>query len=355
MTSLTVRAGSQALDILRDEGLRAQRVRVVAGAAGGPKWLVLNALDRLLFGGWLAAARRPLFLVGASIGAWRFAAAAAADPIAALDRFEAAYIGQRYLRPPTPEEVSAESAKIQRALLGKAGAEEVLAHDRLRLNVLAVRWRGTGAGGRRRLAVFLAAAALANLCARRLLGLFFERVLFFDPRDRPPFFRMDGFPLRAVPLAADNLPPALLASGSIPLVMAGVRAIPGAPAGTYWDGGVIDYHIDIPYGVGPEEIVLFPHYAVRLVPGWFDKRLPWRRPAPARVANVVQIAPSPEFVAGLPFGKIPDRTDFYRFKGRDDERIAYWRRVVAASSRLSDDFETLCAAGPLGDRVDPLD
>ncbi len=36
-----VKAGSQALEIIRDEGLRPERVRVVAGAAGGPKWLVL--------------------------------------------------------------------------------------------------------------------------------------------------------------------------------------------------------------------------------------------------------------------------------------------------------------------------
>ena len=353
--SLTIRAGSRAREILRDEGLRPERVRVMAGAAGGPKWLVLNALDRLLFGGWLAAAPRPLFLVGASIGAWRFAAAATADPSAAVDRFEAAYIGQRYRRPPTPEEVSAASRQIQAALLGPGGAGQVLSQGRLRLNVLAVRGRGAwAADGRLGQMGHLAAAALSNLCARRLLGLFFERVLFFDPRDRPPFFSMTGFPLRTVALTPDNLAPALLASGSIPLVMAGVTGIAGAPAGVYRDGGLIDYHIDIPFGVQPDEIVLFPHYTDRIVPGWLDKHLPWRGPTAGHLGNVVLIGPSPAFVKRLPYGKIPDRQDFYAFKGRDRQRMDYWRTVVGESRRLADAFTELTAAGPLNDQVRPL-
>ena len=43
-------AGRKALPIIRDEGLDPDRVQVVAGAAGGPKWLVLYGLDRWLFG-----------------------------------------------------------------------------------------------------------------------------------------------------------------------------------------------------------------------------------------------------------------------------------------------------------------
>jgi hypothetical protein len=354
--SLILRAGQRAGRILRDEGLRPGRVRVVAGAAGGPKWLVLNGLDRFLFGDWLAAARTPLFLVGASIGAWRFAAAATADPAAAMDRFEAAYIGQRYLKPPTPAAVSATSRAIQTAFLGPDGPARVLSNDRMRLNVLAVRGRGVRAADGRWLQTGqLAATALANLCARRLLGLFFERVLFHDPRDRPPFIGMPGLPLRTVALTPENLAPALLASGSIPLVMSGVAGIAGAPAGVYRDGGLIDYHMDIPFGVGPDEIVLFPHYTDRIVPGWFDKYLPWRKATGAHLSNMVLVSPSPAFIRGLPYGKIPDRKDFYNFKGRDRQRIAYWRTVVRESRRLADAFAGLAAAGPLNDRVRPLE
>ena len=353
---LTVRAGQRARQILCDEGLRPERVRVVAGAAGGPKWLVLNGLDRFLFGGWLGRARQPLFLVGSSIGAWRFAAAATENPAAAIERFEAAYIGQRYRRLPTFEEVSTQSRRIQTTFLGPGGEAQVLSHPRLRLNVLAVRCRGSWIeDGPWRLAGHLATAATANFVSRRLLGLFFERVLFYDPRDRPPFFEMGGFPLRCIPLTVQNLVPALLASGAVPLLMAGVRGIAGGPQGIYRDGGLIDYHVDIPFGTGPDEIVLFPHYTQRIAPGWFDKHLAWRRPSPAHMQNVVQIAPSPEFVKSLPYGKIPDRQDFFTFKDHDGQRIAYWHEVVRQSRRLAEAFAELAAAGPLADRVYPLE
>jgi pimeloyl-ACP methyl ester carboxylesterase len=46
-------------------------------------------------------------------------------------------------------------------------------------------------------------------------------------------------------LTRENLRAALRASGSIPLLMDGVR-VPGAP-GLHWDGGVLDYHLDLDF------------------------------------------------------------------------------------------------------------
>jgi hypothetical protein len=51
------------------------------------------------------------------------------------------------------------------------------------------------------------------------------------------------------------------------------------------------------------------------------------------------MAPSPEFVAALPNGKIPDRDDFYGIG--NDERIRAWRRVVAERERLADALREL--------------
>ena len=52
--ALQVFAGPRALLHLRERGLRPADVRVIPAAAGGPKGLVLNPLDRFLFGHWLA-------------------------------------------------------------------------------------------------------------------------------------------------------------------------------------------------------------------------------------------------------------------------------------------------------------
>ena len=75
MYVLQIHAGPRALRLLNDRPLQPGDVAMVPGAAGGPKGLVLGPLDRWLFGDWLHGARE-LTLVGASIGAWRMAAAA---------------------------------------------------------------------------------------------------------------------------------------------------------------------------------------------------------------------------------------------------------------------------------------
>ncbi|HCN87857.1 MAG TPA: lysophospholipase, partial [Oxalobacteraceae bacterium] len=83
MNALDFRAGPKALEHIRRHGLRAQDIAVVPAAAGGPKGLILQSLDQWLFGHWLPSAPRERTLLGASIGAWRMAAACHADPVAA--------------------------------------------------------------------------------------------------------------------------------------------------------------------------------------------------------------------------------------------------------------------------------
>lgn len=353
---LNLQAGSGALARIREEGLRPAAVRVVAGAAGGPKFLVLAGLDRFLFGEWFRGRTAPLFLVGASIGAWRFAAASTGSP-ASMDRFRRAYMAQTYTGKPGPAEISAMGGKILSRFLDDSKTDAILSHPAHRLSVLAVRSRRPVSGaGPVSLPAGLTAAAVANLADRRLLGLFFERALFSDPRTVPPFAGMNGFPLRRLALTRENLRSALLASGSIPMVMEGVTGIPGAPAGVYRDGGVIDYHLDIPF-LPPEDdgLTLFPHYTGRVVPGWLDKKLTWRRPSAANMDKVLLVSPSPEMIRNLPAGRIPDRTDFRRFAGRDMDRLAVWQRAVMAGERMAEEFAELVESGRIREAVRPME
>jgi hypothetical protein len=132
-------AGKKALALIRENGLQAEHVKIVAGAAGGPKSLVLSHLDRFLFSEWLKSRRAPLLLSGSSIGAWRFAALSQSDPLRAFDRFQEAYLHQHYHSNPTPQEVSRESLRIMDGFTEEAGIRDILTHPVLRLNILAVR------------------------------------------------------------------------------------------------------------------------------------------------------------------------------------------------------------------------
>jgi len=337
--ALRILAGATALKILRADGFDRDAFSVMAGASGGAKWLVLGGLDRALASHFIAGRRGKLFLLGSSIGAWRSCCHAQADPLAAFDRFERAYLAQRYGPRPSPAEVSRVTRQILATLLGTRGAQEILAHPLLRLNLTAVRSKHVAAVETQWVQkLALGAAALANTILPATLQLFFTRTLFHDPRDQPPFMNPGLLPAAAVPLSADNLAPAVMATGAVPLVLEGVRGIPGAPDGLYRDGGIVDYHFDCEMS-GGRGLVLYPHFYPHVVPGWFDKLLPWRRAGGGALDRTVILCPSAEFVAALPGGKIPDRKDFWSFD--DEERLRRWRIAIAESRRLGDEFAKL--------------
>ncbi|MCP4607111.1 MAG: hypothetical protein GY845_00150 [Planctomycetes bacterium] len=328
----------------------------MAGAAGGPKWLVLYHLDRVLFSSFFKRRNTPLHLIGSSIGAWRFAALCQTDPLKALDRFREAYIHQTYTSKPSAAEVTAESRKLMDLYLPDAAVPEILSHPWYRMNMLSVRCRNFVAfENKLGMTVGLAGAMVSNLIGRRYLNLFFERTLLHDSRDLPTLSDRDTIPFARTTLNTGNFKEALLASGSIPLVMSGVSNISGARPGVYRDGGMIDYHMDLPYRLSDEDIVLMPHYTDRIIPGWLDKKLFWRKPTAKNMANVVIIAPQREFVQQLPNAKIPDRTDFKSFFQKDRERFAMWNKVVEICRPPAETFMEMVESGQIKESVKPLD
>ena len=344
-------AGRRALERIRGEGLSPDSVRVVTGASGGPKWFVLFGLDRALWGEFFREVPGPLHLVGSSSGSWRFACAARNDPLAALERFAESYVAQCYPAKPSPAYVTATARDTLGEVLGSRGAGEIIANPRRRLHLVAARLRGTH-GGSGAVVPRLAAAAALNTVSRRALGVLVERALFHAGGEAGPLADWRDLPTRHLELTAGNLAGALLASGSIPGVMEPVTDIPGAPAGLYCDGGVTDYHFDSAFTLAPGELVLQPHFHRRVVPGWFDKGLPWRGTTPEKLADTVLLAPSREFVGGLPRGRIPDRHDFLDLD--DATRQRDWRQVLGESQRLGDEFLELVRSGDIAAVARPI-
>lgn len=346
-TSLSILAGPTALAELRDGGLSPERVRVFVGASGGPKWLVLHGLDRVVFP-WLAptaatsapkSAREPVHVIGSSIGSWRAACLASPDPVSALDRLCDAYIEQRYVGKPSAAVVSATGVQILDAMLGKSGVAPIVAHPLLRLHVVTARMRHLAAREGMAQQLGLGLAILLNAVDRRALSGALERVVFDAGGDPGPFAPWRSLPTTHVPLTERNAHAALTASAAIPAVMSGVLDPHGAPRGTYRDGGVADYHFGAEIDA-PDGITLYPHFYPYLVPGWFDKAFTWRRTR--GLSRTVLIAPSPEHVARLPGGRIPDRDDFVRMD--DKTRITAWREVIALGHRMGEEFGELVSS-----------
>ncbi|MGM0450185.1 MAG: patatin-like phospholipase family protein [Pseudomonadota bacterium] len=333
---LSIHAGDRALARIRERGLRPEDVGIIPGAAGGPKALGLQGLDRVLFGDWLERAPRERALIGSSIGSWRFACVCTPEPVTALERLGELYTTQRFPAGITPEQVSEQCRDMLQELIGGQEAA-VLEQQRYRLNVVVARAKGlVGSDRKPLLMAALAPVVLANAIHRPWIQLGFERIVMHDQRARPPLEAFTDFPGRHKGLSAGNLQAALLASASIPFVMNAVQAIPGVAGQSFRDGGLTDYHLDLPYA--GDDLVLYPHFTQRIVPGWFDKSLPWRNGDPERLRNMVLIAPTQAYLEKLPDGKLPDRRDFPAYRDDDAARESSWRRAMAESQRLGDYF-----------------
>ncbi|MFN7219106.1 MAG: patatin-like phospholipase family protein, partial [Burkholderiales bacterium] len=101
-------------------------------------------------------------------------------------------------------------------------------------------------------------------------------------------------------------------------------------------------------------ITLYPHFAHKIVPGWLDKMLPWRKARGEWLDNVLLISPSREYLERLPMKKLPDRKDFTRFVDDYEGRLKYWRFAMDESARLRDELEGLITRGELVHVIKPL-
>ena len=336
---VSFRAGPGAIAHVRQHGLAPADIACIPAAAGGPKGLALLPLDRLLHREWLQVPGLSIELMGASVGAWRMAALAQPDPIAALDRLQHAYVrDQNYSERPGPQDVAEAITRIARAVLGGRALE---VREGVALTVITSRARGPLHGRESKLA--FARATLSNAWSRARLATYLERVLFVA--GRPGFLAgpFDEFGLVRVPIDGRNGEAALQASGTIPLICSPVRDIPGAPAGYYWDGALVDYHLLLPYpqltrAGHRHRLVFYPHFNDYVTPGWLDKHLPWRKAPRAHpwLEDMLLVAPSPAFLARLPHGKLPDRQDFYRYGPDHAGRIEAWERAIGECERFAE-------------------
>ncbi|TGG90405.1 patatin-like phospholipase family protein [Natronospirillum operosum] len=348
MHALQILAGTRALERIREHQFKPDDIRLILGASGGPRWFVLSHLDQLIARELLPQIKRPVHLAGSSIGAWRMACYAAPDPVAALKRLEDHYLHQSFPKGMTPQAVTDQCADMLSEVLGPDYRPQI---NRL-LHIITARCKGrTMEEDHWQQFYAFALVASGNALSRRTLRWHFDRHLVQSQPGSLPVKGFADFRTTASQLNHDNLFPALMASAAIPMAMAGIASIPGSSPGPYRDGGMVDYHFDLPFET-PDGVILYPHFQPQLKPGWFDKQLRWRRVKARNYKDVVLLTPSPAFIEKLPYGKVPDRRDFHKMT--DADRITYWKRSVQAGERLAEEFNEWVSGGGSASMVKPL-
>ncbi|WP_342345699.1 patatin-like phospholipase family protein [Psychrosphaera aestuarii] len=272
--------------------------------------------------------------MGSSAGAFRASCLAQKDPVSAITELAYRYSETDFTLDASPQGVTRAAEQLLTQILPHDHMQQVLNNERFKVHFITALCSGAvakesklhqGAG--------LTKSLINNALGRQRLTQQYQRVVFSTSKQALKYQEASVFSTEYVDLTEQNFHQALLASGAIPMVMLGIKDIPGAPAGMYRDGGIIDYHFD--FKIESEGLTLYPHFNSRPKAGWFDKNLK-RTANPNNYDSTVMLVPSQEFVSGLPFSKIPDRTDFEKID--TSTRIRYWHNVFEQTERLAESF-----------------
>jgi len=355
MSRIRIKAGKNIYQIIKDGGFNFDSVSTYFGPAVGPRWLITSGFDLTLLKGGFLGRTKPVQLVGASAGAFRFAAWLQPQAIESYQKLLEAYINVKFTKHDTPSTSLGEITNIVNVYLEDDALPFALANKKYRLVIITARARGLVAyknTGLQKLG--LAACFVFNYFSRENIYKFAERVVFYNASKPPAFCLRSRFRGTYVQLNEVNFKYAVLASGAIPLVIEGVHDIYGAPRGVYRDGGLIDYHLTHQFAAKENEIVLFFHHQERIIPGWLDKNITRRVPEPYTLNNVLMVLPTQSFIESLPDGKVPDRTDLLTFINDQETRIKNWRKAVELSAPLGEEFLELVASGKIKDIVEKI-
>lgn len=332
---LDIYAGKTALSTINEKGFKQEIFTSFLGASGGPKWFALFSLDKYIFGEFFKGRENELNLIGSSAGAFRAACFAQKNPIAAITRLAESYSETVYSNNAKPDEITKKAVELLDYVLGDNGIDEIINNKILKTHFLVNKTNGlVGSENKLIQSLGLIKSIVLNRVDRKLLRKQYERFIFKSPSSNLIIDDYCNFKTQYADLTSSNLKDALLASGSIPIVMEGIKSIAGVPKGMYRDGGIIDYHFDFKLK-NSKGLILYPHFNSEPKAGWFDKNLK-RKVKAENYDNVVMLVPSAKFIESLPYSKIPDRTDFTKMSS--DQRIKYWKIVLAKTDKLSDYF-----------------
>tara|TARA_R110002050_G_scaffold207013_1_gene342990 strand:- start:398 stop:1471 length:1074 start_codon:yes stop_codon:yes gene_type:complete len=337
---LEIYAGTNALKTIQEHGFKQSLFTNFLGASGGPKWFTLFGLDKYLFGNFFKGRTTELNLIGSSAGAFRAACLSQNDPVAAISRLANKYAHTVYNNKPTTQDISNSAVEMLDHIFGKTGINEIINNPIFKAHFIVAKSQGlTSYENKLIQGTGLLTSMLLNKIDRKLLARQYQRFVY---RPASSYIKINDpyhFASHYVNFTKENIRFALLASGSIPMVMSGIKNIPNSPNGTYRDGGIIDYHFDFSIenmggnSSSNQGLTLYPHFSTTPKAGWFDKNSS-RQVLAKNYNNTVLLVPSAQFIASLPFKKIPDRTDFQQLDATT--RIKYWLTVLNATEQLAE-------------------
>ncbi|MFH1078991.1 MAG: hypothetical protein V1766_01800 [Pseudomonadota bacterium] len=139
MDSIRIKAGRKAYRLIKDSGFNFDQVAGYFGPAAGPRWLAASGFDLALIKHGMLGRSRPVSLIGASAGAWRFAAWVQPEPEKSYRTLMEKYITTIYTRTDTAATVLKSLHRIIDSYLEDDALPFAMANKQYRLALLTVR------------------------------------------------------------------------------------------------------------------------------------------------------------------------------------------------------------------------
>ena len=240
---LEIYAGDSALKTIKENGFTPDLFTSFLGASGGPKWFTLFGLDKYIFGEFFKDKHQSLNLIGSSVGAFRNACFAQKNPVAAIECFAKNYQETTYSNKAKPEEVSTKALEMMDAIFGEFGEQEIVDNPYFKAHIIVAKCNGFVSSENKFIqGIGLTKSYINNRINRPRLNSQYERYIFQSSNSDLSLNDPDNISTTHISVTKANIRNALLASGSIPMVMRGISNIEDSPEGMYRDGGIVDYH-----------------------------------------------------------------------------------------------------------------
>ena len=243
MQPLQIFAGKTAKQTIIENGFKPDLFSAFLGASGGPKWFVLAGLDKVIFNDFLDKSDQHIDIIGSSAGSFRAACFAQKNPGLAIDKLATGYSTIVYSDKPDVKEITNKGVDLLNHILDETGMEELLHNTIKSVHIVAARCHGLVKSEKKLIqGIGLMLAAIRNYRDRHKLAKSFTRVILSSGKNVIDFEEVNPIETEFGWLTKENIHQALMASGSIPMIIKGVKNIPGLAPGMFRDGGIIDYH-----------------------------------------------------------------------------------------------------------------
>ena len=188
MNEICVRAGENVHKTIQAGEFNFNRITTYVGTASGPRWLVATGFDLSLLKSGVLGNAHPVVLAGASAGALRFAGWVQPESEKSYLRLIDAYISMHFTRKDKPHEVLQSLRDVIDRYIDDDAIPFALANRKYRLAIMTTRSKHLTASDLRWLQMLaLGAGFVCNAVNRRLIHMFFQRVVFHNSPIPPRF------------------------------------------------------------------------------------------------------------------------------------------------------------------------